>query len=146
DRPLSHVADYADDLAEGILGLHQRLDLLAERLFTAQELPHECLVDNKALWRLFHVVGLGEISSVLDGNTQCPKISRHYASNDGEEFLAGFGGRAAFEVHPGSKARTAGGLEDHRTGRADSRQMLDLLDRAAEESSALRAFLIAGRR
>jgi hypothetical protein len=108
-------------------------------------LPHECFVDNKALRRFFHVIGIDEISSLFDGNTQCPKISWHYASNDGEQFLAGLGGRAALDVHPGSETGAAEGLEDHRTGRADSRQMLDLLDRAAEKLGALRNFLITGR-
>ena len=92
------------------------------------------------------VVGLCEIASCLERNAQGPEISRHYGSNEGDQFLAGLRGRAAFDVHPGPKSRAAERQIDHRAGRADSRQLLDLLDGALEELGALRNFLITGRR
>ena len=49
DPPFSRVTHDSDNLAKGIRGVHDRIDLFAKRLSTVEELPHKLLIHNEAI-------------------------------------------------------------------------------------------------
>ena len=103
ERSFLDVADHSDDLAERILAVHERVDLLPERLLARQVSAHEGLVDDEAVGRTLDRCRRREIAAALQRNSHRPEVSGHDGADGADQLLARPRRRASGDADPRSR-------------------------------------------